>query len=145
MSIVLLVRTAGVLMILLALLHGVFPKRFQWNEELARLSPLNRQIFTVHVLFIVLILLLMGSLSLFYANLLTDGTKLSRVVLAGIAIFWGLRLFAQLFIYRSSLWRGNRFNTIGHVIFTLLWSFFTVVYLAALFTGRLLPPSALAP
>ena len=56
-------RIAGALQILLALLHLAFPKRFQWKEELARLSPLNRQIFLVHTFFICVVLTLIGALS----------------------------------------------------------------------------------
>ena len=52
-------RAAGVLLLTLASVHVFFPRRFRWREELARLSTLNRQIFQVHVLFIVLILVMM--------------------------------------------------------------------------------------
>ena len=34
-------------------------KRLRWREELARLSPLNRQVFLVHAGFVVLITILL--------------------------------------------------------------------------------------
>ncbi len=58
-------RIAGTLLILLALAHVFFPKRFNWREELARLSLLNRQIFYVHSVFIGVVLLMMGGVSVF--------------------------------------------------------------------------------
>jgi hypothetical protein len=63
-----MLRIAGVSLVALGLLHGFFPKRFAWKEELARLSLLNRQIFYVHCAFLVMILVMMGLLSMFYAG-----------------------------------------------------------------------------
>ena len=125
-------RIAGALQIALALLHVTFPRRFRWAEELARLSPLNRQIFVVHTLFICLVLVMMGALSLLAPGTLLEPTRLSRLVLGGFASFWGLRLLCQWFVYDSSLWRGQTFNSVVHVLFTLLWLYLTVVYLGVL-------------
>ncbi len=125
-------RIAGALQILLALLHLAFPRRFQWKEELARLSPLNRQIFLVHTFFICVVLTLIGTLSLLAASTLLEPSRLSRLVLGGFATFWGLRLLCQFFVYDASLWRGQRFNTVMHALFSLLWLYLTGVYLGAL-------------
>jgi cytochrome c biogenesis protein CcdA len=125
-------RIIGAIMILLGIAHFFFPKEFGWKEDLAQLSPLNRQLFLVHTWFIVLVLFLCGALSLFYGDLLLEPHPLSRVVLAGLLIFWGVRLIAQLFIFDSKLWRGHRRNTFVHVFFTALWIYFILVYVAAL-------------
>jgi hypothetical protein len=129
-------RLAGALQIALAAMHLAFPKRFQWKDELARLSPLNRQMFLVHTAFICFVLLLFGSLSLLAPHLLLDATPLARFVAGGIAAFWTLRLFAQWFVYDRSLWRGDRFNTTVHVTFSLLWAYLVVVYACALLLQR---------
>jgi hypothetical protein len=126
-------RFAGALQIALAAIHVTFPKRFRWNEELARLSLLNRQMFLVHTAFVCVVLLLFGTLSLLAPELLLDATPLARFVLGGIAAFWLLRLFVQWFVYDSSLWRGDRFNTLVHVAFTLMWAYLVLVYGGALF------------
>ncbi len=125
-------RIAGALQIALALLHLVFPRRFQWKEELARLSPLNRQIFLVHTFFICLVLVMIGSLSLLAPSALLEPTRLSCLVLGGFTTFWGLRLFCQWFVYDPALWRGQPFNTVVHVLSSLLWLYFTAVYFGAL-------------
>ena len=38
-------QLAGAALLLLCGLHGVFPSRFDWKNDLARLSQLNREIF----------------------------------------------------------------------------------------------------
>lgn len=128
MSAELHVKFAGAVLLLLAAVHLTFPRRFNWREELARLSLLNRQIFQVHTFFICLVLTLMGALSAFGAALLLEPTPLARLVLLGFAIFFGVRLVCQWFVYDSALWRGQRFNTFMHVVFSALWTYLTCVY-----------------
>jgi UDP-N-acetylmuramyl pentapeptide phosphotransferase/UDP-N-acetylglucosamine-1-phosphate transferase len=54
-------------LLLLAALHFAIPKELGWKDDLAKLSAINRQIFQVHVSFIVLILILFGCLTIFFA------------------------------------------------------------------------------
>lgn len=133
MNLELQIRIAGALQIALAIVHLTFPKRFNWGEELARLSLLNRQMFNVHTIFVCVVLVMMGSLSLFYADALLQPSPLSRPVLICFAIFWALRLVFQWFVYDWSLWRGNTFNTVVHFVFTAFWIYLTAVYSIAAF------------
>ena len=128
MSAELHLRIAGVLQLLLAVLHLGFPRRFQWREELARLSLLNRQMFHVHTFFVCFVLVLFGALSAFAADALLEPTRLARCVLGGIAAFWLVRLWCQLFVYDARLWRGKRFETAMHVLFSLVWIYLVAVY-----------------
>jgi hypothetical protein len=125
-------RVAGAGLMLLALLHFAFPKRFHWDEELSRLSLLNRQIFRVHVLFICVVLVFFGALSLFLADALLERGPLARGVLLGFTAFWALRLYVQLFVYERALWRDSRLNTAIHVLFITLWAYLVTVYGLAL-------------
>jgi hypothetical protein len=125
-------KMAGALMLLLALGHVYFPKRFGWKEELGRLSLLNRQIFLVHCFFICLVLGMFGVLSLVYTGTLTQPGPLARLVLGGLVIFWTARLYIQFFVYDPRLWKGNRFNTAMHIFFSLMWLYYVAVYAAAL-------------
>ena len=126
-------RIVGVLQILLAFLHAAFPNRFNWQEELGRLSLLNPQMFVVHNGFLCYCLIAMGSLTLFFPEELLDARKLAKLSLIGFGVFWGLRLICQWFIYDSALWRGLRFNTSVHILFSGLWVYFTSIYFGALF------------
>jgi hypothetical protein len=116
----------------LALAHLAFPRRFHWKEELQRLSPLNRQMFLVHVFFIGVVLVFFGVVSLLHADALLTPSPLARAVLAGFTLFWALRLYVQLFVYERALWRGNRLHTFFHVLFTSYWSYLVAVYATAL-------------
>jgi hypothetical protein len=121
-------KIVGVSLLILSLAHAFFPKRFQWPEELSRLSLLNRQMFGVHCFFIALVLFFFGLLSLFFTEALLERTALARPVLAGLTLFWAIRLFVQLFVYDRLLWKGNRFNTRAHVVVTLLWTYYATIY-----------------
>lgn len=136
MSLEVHLRIAGFLLLLLAAIHPFMPKELGWKEDLAKLTLVNRQVFLVHVGFIVLMLVLMGSLALFYAEDLAAPGRLSRAVLGGLAIFWGLRLLTQQLIYDRGLWRGNFRYTAVHVVLTLLWTYLTAVFGWGWWTGR---------
>ena len=55
-------KIIGFLLVLLALVHIIFPKYFDWKNECRSLSLVNRQIMYVHTFFIALMILLMGIL-----------------------------------------------------------------------------------
>lgn len=120
-------RALGVLFVVLAFVHGIFPRRFAWATELPLLSLINQQLMTVHTFFIAVVVFLIGVVCVIDAHDLVS-TSLGRHVCAGLAVFWGLRLYAQHFVYSSALWRGKSFETAVHIAFTLLWQWATVVF-----------------
>lgn len=129
MTLALHLRIVGTLLLVLAAINVfVIPKRFGWKDELPKLSLLTRQVFVVHCLFIVLILVLMGVLALGFTETLLDSTPLAKVVLAGLALFWLVRLFVQWFVYDWALWRGKPFYTVMHMVFTGLWLYASTVF-----------------
>ena len=121
-------RIAGVLLILLAIAHVTFPKRFHWTEELSRLSLLNRQIFLVHVFFIVVLVGSMGVLCAVFTHALVERSTLARLLLAWLCLFWLTRLVVQWFVYDRRLWHDDRFHLAVHIVFTALWSYLAAVY-----------------
>ena len=123
-------QIAGLVQIALALLHGAFPKRFRWKEEFASVGLLSRQIMYVHTLFVALVVFLMGVLCFTSAPDLIN-TSLGKRVCLGLAVFWGLRLVIQFVGYSSELWRGKRFETWMHIIFSLVWVYFTATFVIA--------------
>jgi hypothetical protein len=120
-------RLAGVLMLFLSASHWIMPRYFGWREELEHVSLLTRQVFWVHTGFICIVLAMMGTLSVFATESLLERSTLSRLVLGGFAVFWLIRLFCQWFVYDTALWRGHRFNTAVHSVFTVLWTYFAAV------------------
>jgi hypothetical protein len=125
-------RIVGLMFAVLAVMNLFIPRRFHWREETARLSLLNRQIFFAHSAFIILTLVLFSALLLAFGDLLLDGTRLSRAVLAGLTIFWGMRMLAQWFYYSPAVWRGNPFNTAMHYLFSAVWVYMTATFVSAL-------------
>jgi hypothetical protein len=128
-------RVVGALMASLVLMHAFLPQRLRWREELARLSTINRQIFQVHTMFIVLILAMFAVLFVAYAEALLEPSPLSRAVLAGLTIFWTLRLLAQWFVYSPEVWRGDRFKTVVHAVISAVWIYVAAVCATALWTN----------
>ncbi|HEV8605866.1 MAG TPA: hypothetical protein VGQ99_10895 [Tepidisphaeraceae bacterium] len=126
-------RIVGATLLILAFSHLFFGRHFDWKTDLAKLALLNRQIFHVHTFFICLVLAMMGILSLFFPHALTaPPTLLAKLVLTGLTLFWGTRLLFQWFVYDWALWKGHRLNTTVHFVFTLLWSYFTLIFALAL-------------
>jgi hypothetical protein len=120
-------RLLGIVFIALAFVHGIFPRRFEWARELAPLSLINQQLMKVHTFFIAVVVFLIGVVCVVDADALVN-TTLGHHVSVGLAIFWGLRLYAQHFMYSSSLWRGKSFETAVHMVFTVLWTWATAVF-----------------
>jgi hypothetical protein len=121
-------KIVGISLLLLSLAHAFFARRFNWGEELKRLSLLNRQIFLVHCFFIALILAMFGLLALVFTEALLERTALARIVLGGLLTFFLTRLVIQFCVYDASLWRGDRFNTRVHVFFSFLWAYYAAVF-----------------
>jgi hypothetical protein len=121
-------QIVGALLMSLGLAHTFFSRYFGWQKELLSLSLLTRRIFKVHCFFIALTVMLLGACSLFYADALLETSPLSRVLLAGMVLFWLCRLFVQVFVYDSAIWRGRRFYTLMHAAFTLLWFYIVITY-----------------
>lgn len=121
-------KIIGILLMVLAAIHIFFPKYFNWKEELKPLSLINRQMMTVHTFFISLTVFLMGLLCLTSATDLIQ-TKLGKTISLGLGIFWAVRLFFQLFVYSSKLWKGKKLETAIHILFSLIWVYLTIIFL----------------
>lgn len=121
-------KIIGALLIVLALVHVIFPRYFKWEVELQNLSLVNRQMTYIHTFFIALTVFLMGILCLTSATDLVE-TSFGKRISLGLGIFWGIRFFIQFFGYSSKLWRGKTFETVVHIVFSILWAYFTIVFL----------------
>ncbi len=122
----------GIVLVLLAAIHAVFPSYFHWKSELSRLSLINRQVMWVHTFFIAFMVLAMGSACMCCAEELLN-TAFGKKITFFLAIFWTLRLFVQFFVYSRKLWWGKRFETLVHIVFSILWIYFSTVFWLAYF------------
>lgn len=127
-------RIVGVLLVLLGMSHAFFNRYFGWERELADVSLLTRQMFFVHSFFIALGVVLGGAGSFLCADALLRPGSLSRTLLASMTVFWLCRLLAQFFAYDARIWKGDRFRTVMHAAFSVLWIYVTATYGIALAT-----------
>lgn len=132
MTLELVLRVAGLLLLVLAVAHVFIAKHFQWRQESERLSPFNAQMLLVHAFFIALVVGMMGALALVWPETLATPSALGKPVTAGLTVFWTIRLYFQWFVYDHSLWRGKRFETGMHLLFTAFWIFLIVLFGACL-------------
>jgi hypothetical protein len=120
-------KIVGSLLIALSLMHIVIPKYFKWEQELTSLSLITKQILYVHTFFIAFVVLLIGLLCLTYSyELVYD--PFGRVISLGLFGFWLTRLIFQFFVYSPKVWRGKRFETVMHIVFSFVWLYFTGVF-----------------
>lgn len=126
------IQIIGVLLMLLALIHIGFPKYFKWKLELKSLSLINSQMMTTHTFFIALTVFLMGLLCVTSSTELIE-TTLGKKISLGLGIFWLIRLFFQMFVYSSLLWKGKKFETTMHILFTLFWIYMSSLFLIIYF------------
>ncbi len=125
----------GVLFMVLALIHVGFPRYFDWKQQLVSLSLINRQMMQVHTFFIAFVVFLIGLLCFTSAEELI-ATPLGRRICLGLGVFWGIRALVQWFFYSPELWRGRRFETSVHVVFSALWVYCAVVFIGVALFSR---------
>lgn len=114
-------RVAGAGLFLLALLHIPIGRHLKWREDVAQLTPINASIFNVHNFFICVVLVMMGLPCVLDPMMFLEKSRAAKWVTWSFAGFWGIRLYFQLFVYRSDLWRGKKKETSVHYWFTLIW------------------------
>ena len=120
-----------------AVLNLFLVRIMKWEESVARMPQLVREVFHVHAWFITITLVIFGVVTIRFAGELAAGTNdLGRWLAAGIGIFWLIRWLMQFFYYNSSHWRGKRAETIVHIVLIFLYGSFAGVYLLAAFQGQ---------
>jgi hypothetical protein len=121
---------AGFVQVAIASANLFLPAKLKYRENLSRVSPIIRQIFVVHSVYIVGVVLLFAAVTFGFAPDLASGHGLGRFLAAAIAVFWLLRAPVQLLYYDSTLRRENRW---GDIAFTAAALFLAATYGAALF------------
>jgi hypothetical protein len=119
---------AGFVQIAIATANLFIPKKLNYRENLSRVAPIIRQIFVVHSVYIVGVVLLFAAVTIGFAAELASGRGLGRFLAASMALFWLFRAPVQLLYYDASLRRTNR---LGDVVFTSAALFLTITYGAA--------------
>jgi hypothetical protein len=124
-SLLLLLWLAGFVQLAIASANLFLPAKLKYSENLSRVSPIIRQIFVVHSVYIVGVVLLFAAVTFGFAGELASGHGLGRFLAASIAVFWLLRAPVQLLYYDATLRRENRW---GDIAFTTAALFLAMTY-----------------
>jgi hypothetical protein len=112
------IYVGGILTLFMALFHIRFPKLFKWEKDYGRITEINKKIFhTIH-LALLLIFVLIGFLSLFYANELSESKGISFGLNLMISSFWLWRTIWQIYYFK------------GKTMHYILIGIFSILFLA---------------
>ncbi|HUJ31287.1 MAG TPA: hypothetical protein VLY23_08410 [Candidatus Acidoferrum sp.] len=120
-----LIWAAGAVHLAILAANAVLPEKLQCRENLTRVSPMIRDVFIVHWIYIAAILGVFSALCFRFAPELAGATRLGHFLSATIALFWLPRIPIQLFVYDPELRRAHR---LGDVAMLLAISFLVLVF-----------------
>jgi hypothetical protein len=119
---------AGFVQLTIAFANFVLPRKLNYRENLARVSPMVRQIFIVHSGYVVGIVVLFAAITFGFSAELAGGRGLGRFLAASMAVFWMCRVPLQLFYYDPQVRRSHR---AGDVAITVALLFLALTYASA--------------
>jgi len=105
------IQLAGAVQFIIAAANFFAPAKLRYEENLAKVAPIIRQIFTVHCLYIVLVLIGFGLICLLFPNELCGASSLGKFLCVFMAFFWGIRVIIQFVYYDTSVKRENPLGT----------------------------------
>jgi hypothetical protein len=123
-----LLFVGGILHFGILIASALVPRVLDWRSSLRKLDPLLRQLIWVHGLFIVLVIIAFGVLSVAFPHELANGSRLARAVCLFIALFWTCRLVVQFAILDARPYLRSTFLTIGYRGLTVVFSYLAIVY-----------------
>ncbi len=119
---------AGIIQWVIAAANLFIPGKLGYGENLVKVSTIVRQIFIVHAVYIVGVLIGLGALSVWFAPELASGPGLGRFLSLLMAAFWLPRIVVQLGYYDEQVKTQNR---LAHYVFTFLFAYLGVVFTLA--------------
>ena len=121
---VLLIRVAGVGLLLIVVANFLVSDVFRYRENLAICDRFFGQIFRVHAAYIIYTVAGMGVLCLWRPRFFLDTVE-GKAIAGFIAVFWGVRVFLQFLYYdREITRRYPLWNVFFAVAFGALGVFF---------------------
>ena len=101
-------RGVGAIQIVVSGANAVLPGKLRYGEELSRVSPIIRQIFYVHHIYIAGTVLALGLVCLLAPEWLLGRDAASVAMRLFIAVFWTARIPIQIFYYDPAVKQENR-------------------------------------
>ena len=94
----LLIWAGGLFHVAFVVFHLTFRKLFRWDDELAKLTSLNRAVVPVLNISLTVVFVLFAFLSFAHAAEMLR-TELGRTLTLAIAVFWYLRAVQQIVFF----------------------------------------------
>jgi hypothetical protein len=129
-----LLFVGGILHFGILFASALVPRVLDWRSALRQLDPLSRQLVWVHGLFIVLVIIAFGVLSVAFPHELADGSRLARAVCAFIGLFWTCRLVVQFAVFDARPYLKSALLAIGYRGLTVVFCYLAIVYAWAAFS-----------
>ncbi|MGE3243705.1 MAG: hypothetical protein AB7G28_07195 [Pirellulales bacterium] len=122
------IMLAGMCQFGILIASAAAPQLLDWKHSLAPLKRLNRQLIWTHGAYIAGSIAAFGLLSVVAPQLLTDGSPLARIVCGFIAVFWGVRLLLQWFVFDPAEHVTTFWLAAGYHTLTVVFLFVTCAY-----------------
>ena len=127
------IQLAGALQLIIAVANFFLPAKLHYREILAKVSPIIRQIFTVHSIYIVLVLIGFGLICLLFPNDLCGASPLGKFLCGFLAIFWGLRVVLQFTYYDRTI---KKKHPLGALFFGAVFLYLAAIFAFTTFFGK---------
>jgi len=134
-----LLGSVGVAHLIVVVMNFYLPARIELGANLAKVSPMVRQMTIVHHVYIVGVILVFAGLCFSFAPDLAGGSALGRAGAAAMSLFWLARIPIQLFYYDRGTRRRHPAIDAGFLVLVAYMA--AVLGIAAL--GALRPGGAL--
>lgn len=124
----LLLLSAGILHAGVLTAALMAPRALDWRGHLRKLPPFLRQMHLVYGVFIFLMVLGFGCLTVVFAEDLAAGQPLAQGICLFLALFWLGRLIVQLFIFNPGPFLNATWKKVGYHALTSVFIWFVLVY-----------------
>lgn len=121
----------GHLVVLIASFQA--PARLGWRQDIPKLTPFNQKVFWVYASYVLLCIVSFAILTWRLHDSFLTGEPAARGLASFIAIFWTLRVLADLVYYDHRDWPQGNALLVGHALVTSLFCSLAAVYWFAAF------------
>lgn len=128
-----LIFIAGLIQISILSASLLVPFVLDYTNAFSSLKPMVRKLMWVYGVYLAGTILFLGLLSTIYPKeLLGDGVM--NFILAFYLIFWGVRLYLQIFVYKMKEHLSEWWMKLGYNLLTIAFTYLSGVYAFALAT-----------
>jgi len=121
-------KLAGLAQLVLVAGSVAIPKCLNWKGGLSGLMPLLRKMFWTYAVYISVMHVFFGVVSLFAAEELVSGGFITTALCVLMLIWWFARILIQFFYFDKTGIPETKFNQLAEVALVLLFGFLSAVY-----------------